>query len=405
MIRTHRSIFIGILIALFAAGFIGVQAQSYSIQADEYPNIGVANTLSADSSGHVSVVVGSPGEGKVWDFTQPLKSREIPWEVVAPSATPFSTASIPGAEWAIRTKQWLSVDPITGLLPNGVEGFFDVCYYQKSDAAAPAVTGLGIGTTTPFFSGGYPYASSSTDAPFPLGTGKTWQRAPEFSANTTITYYGFPIATTLLTRDDDLCEVDAAGRLTLPLGTFDCLRIKAIRRVTLKARLGTSWLTLTSDTMITYEWWTKKAGMLLQVSSHSGEKNAEFTDAAYVARVSSTTVDTGVDCTPRCSPDPAGPSSCGLGQNYPNPFNPETRIRYTLAEPSRVEVAVYSLLGQTVAVLESGGRPAGEYSLSWNGTDRAGTRAPSGVYVCRMTAVSERTGEIMVSSRKMVLGQ
>jgi hexosaminidase len=55
-----------------------------------------------------------------------------------------------------------------------------------------------------------------------------------------------------------------------------------------------------------------------------------------------------------------------LYQNYPNPFNPVTIIRYQLSAFSEVDLNVYNLLGQKVAVLVSDKQLAGFYEYSWN---------------------------------------
>jgi hypothetical protein len=74
------------------------------------------------------------------------------------------------------------------------------------------------------------------------------------------------------------------------------------------------------------------------------------------------------------------PASFGLEQNYPNPFNPSTTVSYALPSRSRVEIAVFNLLGQRVATLVDAVQSAGRHEAVWT----AG--APSGVYFCRMSA-------------------
>ena len=93
------------------------------------------------------------------------------------------------------------------------------------------------------------------------------------------------------------------------------------------------------------------------------------------------------------------PSAFSLSQNHPNPFNPETTITYDIAETGTVRLSVYALTGQLVRTLIDGERPAGSYSLTWDGTDDAGRDVASGVYVCRMEAGDYR------AVRKLVLVQ
>lgn len=76
----------------------------------------------------------------------------------------------------------------------------------------------------------------------------------------------------------------------------------------------------------------------------------------------------------------AMPTDYYLGQNYPNPFNPETVVPFALPEAGDVHLAVYSLLGQEIAVLAEGRRPAGFYRVKWDGKDSNGQAVGSGVY-------------------------
>ena len=69
-----------------------------------------------------------------------------------------------------------------------------------------------------------------------------------------------------------------------------------------------------------------------------------------------------------------------LSQNYPNPFNATTRIDYALPADGSVSLIIYDLLGREVKRLVTGTKPAGGYSVLWNGQDRQGTRVASGIY-------------------------
>ncbi len=73
------------------------------------------------------------------------------------------------------------------------------------------------------------------------------------------------------------------------------------------------------------------------------------------------------------------PEHFNLFANYPNPFNPRTTISFSLSETAKVKLAVYNSLGQEVAVLVNGRRPAGEHRVVWNAAD-----APGGVYVIHL---------------------
>lgn len=91
------------------------------------------------------------------------------------------------------------------------------------------------------------------------------------------------------------------------------------------------------------------------------------------------------------------PTSFVLEQNYPNPFNPDTRIDFSLPGPSQVSLTVYNVLGRSVRRLVAGEMPAGNHSVTWNGTDDNGQSVASGVYLYRLEADSH------VQTRKMLL--
>jgi len=73
---------------------------------------------------------------------------------------------------------------------------------------------------------------------------------------------------------------------------------------------------------------------------------------------------------------------------YPNPFNPETTIRYELASNTHVSLRVYDVSGAVVRTLVNEDKPAGSYSLTWNGRDDHNSPVSSGVYFYRITAGS-----------------
>jgi len=79
------------------------------------------------------------------------------------------------------------------------------------------------------------------------------------------------------------------------------------------------------------------------------------------------------------------PTDYELGQNYPNPFNPTTRIDYSLPTAEHVTIAVFNILGQHTKTLVDEYQSAGHYSVVWNGTDRNGQKAASGIYLYRIS--------------------
>ncbi|MBN1541671.1 T9SS type A sorting domain-containing protein [candidate division KSB1 bacterium] len=91
------------------------------------------------------------------------------------------------------------------------------------------------------------------------------------------------------------------------------------------------------------------------------------------------------------------PQTYDLAQNYPNPFNPETTIEFSLAQPGRVELVIYNLLGQPVRTLVDRELEAGAHRAIWMADDDRGNPLPSGTYIYRLTVNDYR------QTRKMTL--
>lgn len=93
------------------------------------------------------------------------------------------------------------------------------------------------------------------------------------------------------------------------------------------------------------------------------------------------------------------PTRLDLAPNYPNPFNPATTIHYSLPKQSDVEIAVFSLRGELVKVLESETREAGSYSVVWNGTNASNQTVASGIYIYRLKTANQTLSSRMVLIR------
>jgi len=64
---------------------------------------------------------------------------------------------------------------------------------------------------------------------------------------------------------------------------------------------------------------------------------------------------------------------------------------------------VFNVLGQQVASLVNGTVGAGYHSIGWNGRDRSGRPASSGIYFYRLEATGLKTGTAHEQLRKMLL--
>jgi hypothetical protein len=94
------------------------------------------------------------------------------------------------------------------------------------------------------------------------------------------------------------------------------------------------------------------------------------------------------------------PTRFTVSQNRPNPFNPETTIEYALPDETYVTIGVYDGMGQEIVRLLNGAhRPAGRYSVVWDGRDAAGRWIASGVYLYSVETGKERIVKKMLLVR------
>jgi hypothetical protein len=87
-----------------------------------------------------------------------------------------------------------------------------------------------------------------------------------------------------------------------------------------------------------------------------------------------------------------GPKEFKLEQNFPNPFNPSTTISFSLPQSQNVELKVFDMLGNEVALLLDEYKSAGEHKIEFNGSELS-----TGIYFYQMKA-----GDF-IKTKKLVL--
>jgi hypothetical protein len=103
------------------------------------------------------------------------------------------------------------------------------------------------------------------------------------------------------------------------------------------------------------------------------------------------------------------PDEITLSQNYPNPFNPSTKIRFTIpaaetVHAPSVQLIVYDVLGNEVAILVNEEKPAGTYEVEFNSHSGAVRDLASGVYFYQLKIHPANGGaERIVETKKMIL--
>lgn len=90
-------------------------------------------------------------------------------------------------------------------------------------------------------------------------------------------------------------------------------------------------------------------------------------------------------------------TSFTLKQNYPNPFNPITTIEYSVPNSEWVTLKIFDMVGREVKTLVNEQKPAGSYTVRWDGTNSEGRPVASGTYLYKMNAGA------FVQTKKMVL--
>jgi len=97
------------------------------------------------------------------------------------------------------------------------------------------------------------------------------------------------------------------------------------------------------------------------------------------------------------------PGQTHLDPPYPNPANPEASIRYTLQTESHVSLKVFNILGQRVRQLIDEKKPAGFFSINWDGKNDNGLAVSSGVYVVQLTTKENGTNRVRHFSSKLII--
>ena len=80
------------------------------------------------------------------------------------------------------------------------------------------------------------------------------------------------------------------------------------------------------------------------------------------------------------------PDNFVLYQNFPNPFNPVTLIEYELISDSKVNIAIYDLLVNTIVELYDGYQTSGIKRIKWDARNTYGDLISAGIYFYKIQA-------------------
>ena len=91
--------------------------------------------------------------------------------------------------------------------------------------------------------------------------------------------------------------------------------------------------------------------------------------------------------------------------NYPNPMRESTVFSFSLTSPAdRVDFEIFTLSGRKIKSIYLGSVPSGYNEFySWQGDDADYDRIATGIYIYKVTAVSEWYEKTVESFGKVVL--
>ena len=78
------------------------------------------------------------------------------------------------------------------------------------------------------------------------------------------------------------------------------------------------------------------------------------------------------------------PRALAISGVAPNPFNPRATIDFAVPQTGVIRLQVFDLRGRLVQTLHDGVLEAGHHTAMWNGADRQGRQAATGVYFMRL---------------------
>jgi trimeric autotransporter adhesin len=158
-------------------------------------------------------------------------------------------------------------------------------------------------------------------------------------------------------------------------------------------RLGDSPERVTLAALVSHHWRSLGSGVNGEVTSL-----LEYNGALYVGGGFSSAGGKGSYGIARWNEfNSAPPVPLSLAPGHPNPFVGSTDLSYRVERDSSIRILVHDVHGRVVTTLDIGHKPAGNYSVRWDGRDRLGNLASSGIY---FVTIRDQSGA--TASRKIV---
>ncbi|MCG8608253.1 T9SS type A sorting domain-containing protein [bacterium] len=252
---------------LFLPGLL--TAQITITAQDLLGQIGSRQVGLEDRRSSIPVDVGSPGANQVWDFRMQIIGDTLfsVFEFLTPDET-VSASTFPDANMV----QKITTPDVPG---SELFNFFNT----TSDFF------IGVGdssrTTIPFDTS-FVFFQNDTLAPLPIAFGNTWLTTERDTTGL------FPL-TANISIDTTLNTVDGWGTVRLPLGDFECLRLRQDVKVINQSIINGVVFSTAIDSFIQYDWISKDFFRLASAQSQNDDMNPNFTDAQGFGRLDSFT--------------------------------------------------------------------------------------------------------------------
>ena len=363
--------------------------------SDVFSLIGKTFTQEEEVTDDLSIMPGPSGPNQVWDFTTVDfdTSVLVTFTFLNPENTPYSN-SFPEANFV----QKVEFDSLEG---TEVEDLFTVFTYSKlSDTEFVTFGGVTeasfFGNDTSLF-----FTSNDTLTVFPLTYQKEW---------TQIEVDSLDLGNGLLsiTTDTTYNIVDGFGSVSIPAGSFECLRLRQETNSSSKTILNGVELPEDKDFSISYTWLSKEAFTVASMSSLEREDNPNFSMASSFGRLvsveGSPTDTTGMDTTMNpvdttmmdttvmdtTGMDTTATSTQSLLEVVdnvslgPNPATGYIQLNFHLPQSRELNIEILDLQGRRVDLLLRGTQNPGIYLIQWQGEASSGSFVPDGHYLLLM---------------------
>ena len=84
---------------------------------------------------------------------------------------------------------------------------------------------------------------------------------------------------------------------------------------------------------------------------------------------------------------------------FPNPCTGTSQIRYTIPSTSHTEITLFDVSGRLVKIILDRVQPAGEYTVTWNGSFEDGEEVPGEIYFIHLNAGNLQASEKIILIR------